>query len=1043
MATLLDAEAYPVFGYFYSREFSEVVTYLNNLLLRNESFRVTLHASALFASPDDPDVVQELHMAPTRPITMDPDMPDFDDVIQNLFDELTAPELYESIEGSGWTLLPDTYTFWVNTIAFQPNNSPSPNQRNTNTPPDLDDGDSLSSVNSFDAITDTLILSIAAHHVPKHRSDTRLKYLAKCQDWASQNLFRFANKVHMGTIASWHLQTNNYHLRVFSSYGNVIYEKNLNSGGQIDYIDLLWKNKKFSLITDLWGLFKEKNDRIFCDVCKKFHQTSTQCRASILPARSDKLSVPEMPQGRHALVIYADFESIIQDNKHLPSGCYAIAIEESGEVVWTLEVDATITDEIGEYFIKELVRFLTSWTCASSESTTSCKICGDVIEDESSVVGRNYINGQSGSYHINCWNDIKNTAFIYFHNFRGYDSHYLIRHLMRQCEVKLIRGKSFEKFDLISAIAGTCARMCFKDTFNFFSTSLANLVTTVTDWRYTPVDFRNAKGVFPYDWFDNYEKLNDKQLPEIANWFNKLLNKNTYSEEAHKIWEKYKMTSFKEYHNMYMKMDVLQLADVFEEFRRNSVEKFDYDPVYFQGAPSYTWYLCISDNHEKFGIITDKDVYLDIQKNIRGGISQVMHRYMNVDVEGGKILYLDINSLYSKCMEYKLPNKFIKKTEILPDNWAELYASDGDQCALMCVDLHYPVHLHNRDIAYPLAPHKFENRLCTTFEDKENYLCHAKALKYYLDKGLIIVKFHYMYVFNQDYILADYVMRNIVARRQTNNDILKATYKLLNNSLYGKTCENKFKYKKYSVKSHFYGIDGKRNPFMFKSRNWLEMEDRILSEDDMSKVELDKPIQIGFSVLEYAKLEIYKFLYDLEEVFSKLNIFTRILYTDTDSLIIWFDCQRPEQILYEHLKHYLDFDKVPPGWEDIRTPGTDKQSGLWSLETAKEIREFIGLRAKCYAIRFADNDTILKNKGIVKAAIDFTTRSPLSFESYRKALFDDEEIYIQQVLIRSKLHEISSVTQKKLALSSLDEKRQVLADKVSTLPWGYIAPHNE
>nr|QTE03997.1 MAG: PolB [Motacilla cinerea parvoviridae sp.] len=143
----------------------------------------------------------------------------------------------------------------------------------------------------------------------------------------------------------------------------------------------------------------------------------------------------------------------------------------------------------------------------------------------------------------------------------------------------------------------------------------------------------------------------------------------------------------------------------------------------------------------------------------------------------------------------------------------------------------------------------------------------------------------------------------------------------------------------------------------------------------------------------------------------------------------------PQNMLYEKAREFLDFEKVPSSWT-VSTPGTDKQSGLWSLEVTKPIKEYIGLRAKCYAIKTEDSE-ILKNKGIIKNAIDIENRMPLSFDSYYTALFNDEEIYVSQNFIQSKVHEISSIVQKKLALSSYDEKRMVLADKITTLPWGY------
>lgn len=220
---------------------------------------------------------------------------------------------------------------------------------------------------------------------------------------------------------------------------------------------------------------------------------------------------------------------------------------------------------------------------------------------------------------------------------------------------------------------------------------------------------------------------------------------------------------------------------------------------------------------------------------------------------------------------------------------------------------------------------------------------------------------------------------------------------------------------------------------MFKSRNWLEVEGKILCENDNSTITLDKPIQLGFTVLEFAKLKIYSFVYDLIDYFPDV----KLIYTDTDSLMIWFPQRHPQYDLIDSpLEHYFDFEKAPD-WFGVKTENTDKKSGLWSLEANKPIKEFVGLRAKTYAVRFDDNTSTLKNKGVISVAKEITEKRPLEFNDYLKCLYMDEDIYVQQVLIRSKLHNISTVTQRKLALSSTDEKRVILADKVTTLPFGY------
>lgn len=126
----------------------------------------------------------------------------------------------------------------------------------------------------------------------------------------------------------------------------------------------------------------------------------------------------------------------------------------------------------------------------------------------------------------------------------------------------------------------------------------------------------------------------------------------------------------------------------------------------------------------------------------------------------------------------------------------------------------------------------------------------------------------------------------------------------------------------------------------------------------------------------------------------------------------------------------------------MKTPDTDKQSGLWSVEAnGKEIVEYCGLRAKCYCYRFRDNSVVIKNKGIPKSAMisnsDDTPRERITMQHYKSALFDGNTYKISQYTIRSFKHEVMTLQQYKLGLTSNDLKRAVTSDRAVSLPFGY------
>lgn len=1082
----------PAAGYFWHHDYDEVINFtINYLCMHNHSINFVVHASAQFRKDDEE---REIHMSPSGPILLDPNMGDIRNRLELLYDEMHDPEGWSGLEGSGWQLIPGTFAYWFKIIPFQPNNPPNETDRNRREPPDFlpppddyeemdvddpppTDGQPRPTGNQMTyEVYDSLLLSIAMHYVPNKSRLSKVRFYPKLAAWLRSEGIEpqsyYADKIMPGNIANWHEQTGKFSIRVFSNFGNVIYERYYDD---YELIDILWSNRKFKLITNLNALLQEKSDRPFCQLCKRFHRSDTTCKDIILPSTTNQIDVPEFPEGRHALVAYADFESIVlPNNEHQCSGYGLIAIDKEKIAINQIFENKLQQENIVESFIKNIFKIAENYAFGTIsfqgggdiatviggaivgqavknilkrfKKTYICMICDEEIEErEQYVQGTNFINGLFGRHHKDCWEDPKNSLMTYFHNFRGYDSHYILQEMMKDSrfECKFIRGKSFEKFDIISCTTRSSdnhlLQVTFKDTFNYLATSIAKLVKQVHVWTYTPEKDRDNKGTFPYKWFDSFEKLKHTSLPGLCHWFNDITQTNVDPEPAHEIWKREKFTNFAEFHDYYMKTDVLQLADIFEEFRESCLSEFNLDPIYFQGAPSYTWQLSLKISADKMYLIQDVDIYQDIQKNIRGGIAQVMHRYVNIsDKPDETILYLDVNSLYSKCMTYKLPTKFIEMITYLPDNWQNMYGQEFDKTALICVDLHYPEHLHDNHIAYPLAPHKFNGRLCTTFHDKLNYLCHVDVLKFYLNEGLIMKKFHYAYIFNQDYILKDYVNSNIDKRRSSTSPPLQTLYKLLNNSLYGKTCENKFKYRKFEVYKEENSWLGKINTWLMDTTNWLPIHDKVLVEKKVKKITLDKPIQIGFSILELAKLEMYKFLFNAQHVCDDHNVNIIPLYTDTDSIMILFSHPHPEELLFNdpRTRPLLDFDKVPEHWL-VHTPGTHKQSGLWSLETTERIVEFIGIRAKTYCYRTENNKTVLKNKGITATAIELETRDKLTMEHYKQALFHNKEIKVYQVTIGSKKHQLLTRKQEKLALSNNEEKRQVLADKITTIPYGY------
>ena len=94
-----------------------------------------------------------------------------------------------------------------------------------------------------------------------------------------------------------------------------------------------------------------------------------------------------------------------------------------------------------------------------------------------------------------------------------------------------------------------------------------------------------------------------------------------------KVWELLGIKIRGEYHDLYAQNEVLLLADVFENVRNMCLEIYELDPVYFLSAPGLARQACLENTGVKLELLTDYDMLLMVEKEIRGGICQATYRY--------------------------------------------------------------------------------------------------------------------------------------------------------------------------------------------------------------------------------------------------------------------------------------------------------------------------------------------------------------------------------------------------------------------------------
>ena len=222
------------------------------------------------------------------------------------------------------------------------------------------------------------------------------------------------------------------------------------------------------------------------------------------------------------------------------------------------------------------------------------------------------------------------------------------------------------------------------------------------------MELLNKKLAYPYEYFKNLEDYN-KDISTLTkqDYYSKLKNNYPDDEEikrTNKIIQTFKIKNGRELTQLYLKSDVILLADVFEKFITTSFKTFKINPLYCVSLPGYTWECGLKYTDIKLQTLQDKDMILLLENNIRGGISSVMgNRYVKSD-ENKKILYIDANNLYGWAMSQYLPYDDIKfdKNVTLEEI---LNTEDDSQIGYFVeVDLIYPDNIKEKTKNFPYCP---------------------------------------------------------------------------------------------------------------------------------------------------------------------------------------------------------------------------------------------------------------------------------------------------------------------------------------------------
>ena len=434
-----------------------------------------------------------------------------------------------------------------------------------------------------------------------------------------------------------------------------------------------------------------------------------------------------------------------------------------------------------------------------------------------------------------------------------------------------------------------------------------------------------------------------------------------------------------------------------------------------------------------------------VEKGIRVGVSQISKRYArannpymqekyNPNMDTIYIMYLDANNLYGWAMCKKLAVRdFAWMSQEELENWKET------PCILE-VDLEYPKQLHDSHNEYPLAPERLKigqvDKLIQNLYNKKKYVVHYENLKQYLDMGLKLTKIYKGVKFHEEDFMEQYINLNTKLRMGAKNDFEKEFFKLMNNSVFGKTMENVrngVDIRLCSSKNEAVKLFSKVN----FDRCTIFSENLIAVHMHKTKIKLNKPIYLGMSILDLSKTLMYDFHYNY--IKPKYGKNANLLFTDTDSLMYEIRTKDFYKDIACDVINKFDTSNYPKEHPSGILTGKNKKVIRMMKDECGgyQIIEFVGLSSKLYSFTTTSDKDDEKEKKKCKGIKKYVIKKDISFENYKTCLFNGTEETRKMNLIMHKKHDLFSVCTEKIALSSKDDKRILLHDKINTLAHGH------
>ena len=688
----------------------------------------------------------------------------------------------------------------------------------------------------------------------------------------------------------------------------------------------------------------------------------------------------------------------------------------------------------------------------------------------------NYLFSSCNSCNLQM-DDFDNKIHFFAHGGGSYDMNLILKECTRKINIDVLpkTSNTYHRVTINNSLV-------FMDTRAYLNASLAKLAdgfiksgkpliyTNYLLKKYVPPGahqiLSTGKQICPYSYLDSFDRLKETSLPPKDAFYNTLTQSHISNEDYEhcvELWELAECKTLNDFINAYLLTDIGYLCDVFTDWRSEMFKHLELDPLAYVSLPGVSFDSMIKTSGVELELIHDRELYETISSNVRGGLSGVfktMARANNeycpwgYDLTKPKsfITFLDANALYSTSMShFKLPTGGFRelndqeKNYIFGDNLNKLQEVDvdGDKGYFLLIDTftppevavrteNFPLMIHHQDVTPEMiSPHtrrliqnqngrvgKGSRKLIASHLPQSDHLITLRLLQLLVTLGLVVRKVSRVWEYNQSFYMKDFIDKTIDKRIAAGDPSVKNMLKLALNSIFGKTLYDVMNCNtKVSIVSNMQSFQ-RRLMDPFYQRSIILNEKRVITISRVKNVVLNSPIYIGYTILELAKYQMYRFYYNfLHKVYGK---HINILYQDTDSLL----CHIETPDFYNdlrtipELRSCIDTSNFPSNHPAYSSDNAQKLGFLKSETADIPIVESIALRSKCYSLLLANNKLKQTAKGI-----PFKLQENFTHEMYKDTLINETIASVHAASICCVKGQLITGPFSRIGLSPIDDKK--------------------